>query len=383
MALLAALTALIIGVVVDRQSGLESREQLRVQALDRLNAAATAYTIDGRTRFGSSVLDSRLPAQVVDALNTNSEVTWYDGSTMWAARYLESDKVIYVQLEDAAMRVRLASLRRSLIAAGLGGTALAALAGWFVASSLSWRLRQAAGGATAVAAGLPGRLEVDGLDEVGALSRAVQTMADALAQRLETEKSFTADVAHELRTPVTALVSSAELLDEGPASVLVRNQVERLRRLVEDLLEISRLESGSVEVQSHPESLAMLVTSIAGEERPGLQVKVSVQRDEQVLVEPRRFERVLGNLLNNVVTHGGGLADVVVDGSSVRVIDHGPGFPDAVLTSGPQRFRSGGRGSGLGLTIAERQMAAMGGVLACRVAEGGGAEVELRLPPAP
>ncbi len=90
-----------------------------------------------------------------------------------------------------------------------------------------------------------------------------------------------------------------------------------------------------------------------------------------VSTDPRRLERILGNLLGNASAHGAGPVEVTVEGRVVRVRDHGPGFPDELLKEGPSRFRTGssdraGRGHGLGLTIAAGQARVLGARLTFR-----------------
>lgn len=93
--------------------------------------------------------------------------------------------------------------------------------------------------------------------------------------------------------------------------------------------------------------------------------------DSWVSTDPRRLERILGNLLGNAAKHGAGPVEVTVEGRVVRVRDHGPGFPEALVREGPSRFRTGssdrsGHGHGLGLTIAAGQARVLGARLTFR-----------------
>lgn len=122
------------------------------------------------------------------------------------------------------------------------------------------RLRQVAGTARRIRHGdLDARTTGRGHDEISEISSAVNHMADALQGRLHTEQRFTADVAHELRTPLAGLVTSATLLPESEATDLVRDRVKVLHALVDDLLEISRLDAGAERAELQPVPLDELV----------------------------------------------------------------------------------------------------------------------------
>jgi len=246
---------------------------------------------------------------------------------------------------------------------------------------------------------LPGR----GADEFGEWASSFNQMADALEGKIEAlsmarerERRFTADVAHELRTPLTALVNEAAILrehleqmpaDAQRASRLLTSDVARLSRLVEDLLEISRLDAGAEPSSIEPVDLRRLVEAIV--EANGWAGAVAVDIDvPPIASDRRRLERVLGNLIGNAITHGGGAAQVeagTADGGvRLTVSDQGPGIPAERLESVFQRFSKGdaarGGGSGLGLAIAREHARAMGGDVVATPAPGGGARFTLVLP---
>lgn len=217
-------------------------------------------------------------------------------------------------------------------------------------------------------------------DEVATVAGALDTMAATLQAKLEGERRFTADVAHELRTPLTGLQAASELLPEGRPTELVRERVRTMRQLTEDLLEISRLDSGSEAVETDLHQLGRLAGRVV--RASGTRTEVVVVRDAHVETDRRRLERVLGNLVANAHKHGREPVVLTVNGPVVTVRDHGDGFPDYLLAHGPQRFRTGERskGHGLGLTIAAGQAEAIGARLEFRRAEGGGALAVLSLP---
>ncbi|MGC0375829.1 signal transduction histidine kinase [Streptomyces sp. SAI-229] len=250
------------------------------------------------------------------------------------------------------------------IAVVLGGSALGVLVG----GHLSRRLRKAATAANRVAKGetdVRVREAIGGVvrDETDDLASAVDAMADALRQRLEAERRVTADIAHELRTPVTGLLTAAELLPPGRPTELVLDRAKAMRTLVEDVLEVARLDSASERAELQDILLGEFVARRVAAKDPD--VTVRVVHESEVTTDPRRLERVLLNLLANAARHGRPPIEVTVEGRVVRVRDHGPGFPEALLAEGPSRFRTGsadraGRGHGLGLTIAAGQARVLG-----------------------
>ncbi len=291
---------------------------------------------------------------------------------------------------------------RTILLVGVGALALvAALIGSLVARRTLAPVAQASAAAQSLAEGiLDTRLPAGGRDEFGAWAVSFNEMADALEGKIQAlseaearERRFTADVAHELRTPLTALVAEAGLLAEHldrlpddvrrPAELLVAD-VARLRRLVEDLMEVSRLDSGTEAVRREPLELRALVAAIArgrGEaEVTGDEVRVETDR--------RRLERIVGNLVDNAVEHGGGTAWVRVgregDSAVVEVADSGPGIPaehvphlfDRFYKADPARS---GSGSGLGLAIARENARLLGGDIEVE-SRPGATRFTLRLP---
>lgn len=217
-------------------------------------------------------------------------------------------------------------------------------------------------------------------DEVAAVAAALDSMAASLQGKLLAEQRFTADVAHELRTPLTGLHAAAELLPPGRPTELVRDRVAALRTLTEDLLEISRLDTGRERLELDTEQLGPLVERVVRASGSG--TRVVVVRDVAVETDRRRLERVLGNLVANAHKHGRGPVVLTVDGPVVTVRDHGDGFPEYLVAHGPQRFRTegGARGHGLGLTIALGQAEVLGARLEFANAPDGGAVATLELP---
>ncbi|MDX6546054.1 MAG: hypothetical protein QOG02_1828, partial [Gaiellales bacterium] len=220
-----------------------------------------------------------------------------------------------------------------------------------------------------------------GGDEVAALGAAVDRMAEALSQRIEREQRFVADVAHDLRTPLTGLVAAASLLEGDQVGTAIKERVGHLSHLVEDLLEIARLENGSATPDLRWVDVEALARDVAARHAG---VEVSADEPSRALVDPRRLERVLENVIANAQRHGAPPITISVAASRVTVRDHGPGFAADMLERATERFAAGdparGEGIGLGLAIAAAQARVLGGELVLANAEQGGAVVTIELP---
>ncbi|MFF3401957.1 sensor histidine kinase [Streptomyces sp. NPDC002659] len=383
-----------VGVIVHQASRDRELNQAREAARTTLDRAAAAYTRSGTVQGTGAVLDAPgLPAELRSLAAKGRQGTEYDagpaGPAMWAARPA-GEQVLSVRVDMTTALGDISALDTSIAWAGVLTTAVVLPLGVLSAGRMSRRLRSAAGTARRIAAGdLDARIEAGPRprDEIAEISTAVDTMAAALQQRLRSEQRFTADVAHELRTPLMGLVTSAELLPDGEAAGYVRNRVRVLAALVEDLLEISRLDAGGEQADLSPCPLGFLVEDITM--RTGLSVRLVVEDgagEATVWTDPRRLERIVTNLIVNAHRHGRAPVNVTVaaDGRTVTVRDHGDGYPDSLLDDGPQRFRTGARergtGTGLGLTIALGQADVIGATLQFTNADGGGARATLQLP---
>ena len=303
-----------------------------------------------------------------------------------AGQVPRSDAELYVFFPEQDIERSLAQLRNTLAGAWLGVLLVAALIGNVLARRTLDPVARASAAARMIADGrLDTRLPTGTPDEFGAWAATFNEMADALEAKIAAldaararELRFTANVAHELRTPLTALVAEASLLSDQagrlpaearrPVELLVAD-VRRLRVLVSELMEISRLDAGSEPVQLRQADIRSLVTAVVGAR--GWLDKVAVDGEPLTLTtDPRRVERIVANLVDNAVEHSG--RDVRVrttsDGAHgyVEVADGGPGIPAAQLPLIFERFYKAdsartGAGSGLGLAIALENARLVGG----------------------
>ncbi|MET7903653.1 HAMP domain-containing sensor histidine kinase [Streptomyces sp. NPDC005355] len=405
VALVAAATcaaAAAVGVLVHNASRERELSRARDAARTTLDRAALTYARTGGVQGSGAVLEA--PAllgglrRLVGKGHQGTEfVNGPGGPAMWAARPA-GGQTLSVRIDMSTSMRNIGALDTNIILAGLVTTTVVLPLGVLTAERMSRRLRTAAATARRIAAGdLDARISAATRphDEIAEISGAVDSMAAALQERLLSEQRFTADVAHELRTPLMGLVTAAELLPPGQAAGYVRDRVRVLSTLVEDLLEISRLDAGAEEADLSPCPLGPVLDEVIA--RTGLAVRLRTGEEEgvrdgegpKVWTDPRRLERIVANLVANGHRHGREPVEVTVaaDGSTVTVRDHGSGYPDDLLEKGPQRFRTGvrerGRGHGLGLTIAAGQAQVIGATLEFGNASDGGAIATLRLPEGP
>ena len=288
------------------------------------------------------------------------------------------------------------------IAALITTVAGALLGSWAAARALR-PLHETTRAALAIAGGnLNTRLESADFADLAALSSAFNTMVDQLQERIEREARFTSDVNHELRSPLTTLASSLSVLearrDELPPKALqaldlLGAEVRRFRRLVDELLEISRFEATSNELSPDEVTIGSLVEHTV--EATGADVPIQFApgvASERISVEKRRFERIFANLFENAQRYGGGATLLAVEdhGASVRFVveDAGPGIPLEERERIFERFSRGstgrrrglGDGTGLGLAIVQQHVALHGGRVWVEDRPGGGARFVVELP---
>ncbi|SPF05854.1 sensor histidine kinase [Streptomyces sp. MA5143a] len=384
---LAALLGALVHVSVTNQTVSDARSR----ALGRLESATRAYEAGNRLPPDAEVDPPGLPRSLralAESGRRGTMVGVVDGHpTMWAATPADG-RALAVRLDYAQSADTIEALDRAILGSSALAIGVTLTLGALGVTRVTRRLRTTSQVARRISAGdLDARVgdprttdPARYRDEVAAVAAALDTMASTLQRKLLSEQRFTADVAHELRTPLTGLHAAAELLPPGRPTELVRDRVAALRTLTEDLLEISRLETGSERLDLEDVRLGVLAERVAAHAGAGTQV--CVVEDSCVETDRRRLERVLGNLVANAHRHGAPPVVLTVDGPVVTVRDHGNGFPEYLVADGPQRFRTEGsaKGHGLGLTIAVGQAEVLGAELEFSNASDGGARAALRLP---
>ncbi|MBN9173697.1 MAG: HAMP domain-containing histidine kinase [Microbacterium sp.] len=298
------------------------------------------------------------------------------------------------------------------------GFALVVLIGgiaWFTLRSVTTPIGQAAETSAKLAAGdLAVRLDVHGEDELATLGRSFNAMADSIESQIKelaalslVQQRFVSDVSHELRTPLTTIRLAADMINDrrddfdpatARAAELLHAQVQRFEVLLGDLLEISRYDAGSVQLELEPTSLAHLAEDVIASmhqlaEQHGTDVRlVAPGGYSPVDMDPRRVRRVVRNLLGNAIEHGEGRPIVVTVDSNQQAVaigvrDYGLGMSasdaervfDRFWRADPSRKRTIG-GTGLGLSIALGDARLHGGSLVVWSELGRGTNFVLTLP---
>ena len=283
------------------------------------------------------------------------------------------------------------------------GTVCATAAGVGIGVWASRRVLEPLDGVATAAAQIAGgqlsrRLDPTDDPDLVTIVGSFNSMVDALQTRIERDASFAADVSHELRTPLTTLVAAVGLLQsrsdqmtpvQRQALDLTAAELDRFRRLLDELIELARFDAGLPDQQLQPIDVRCLVEQSLV--RRGLPTDlVSGDSDTFVSADRARLERAFANLVDNAERYGGGVVAVRVaredTGVGLFVDDAGPGVPlgdrervfDRFATSGGSRGSA--RGTGLGLAIVRETASSLGGEVWCTDRPGGGARFVLWLP---
>lgn len=240
-----------------------------------------------------------------------------------------------------------------------------------------------------------GREEIDLVRSLGGLADLAIQRCDLMAR----EREFIADAAHELRTPLTTMSGVAAMFaarwsemstEQIQESIdALGRQGERARVLIENLLDLAKLDRGAAEIKLEPVTVGVAVKRALeiAPEPDGKTVEIQVDDQASVLADPDRLEQVLTNLLTNAYRYGG---ERIMIGSTMSlgeviltVSDDGPGVPEDLVPNVFQPLTRGrdsrGLGSGLGLAIVQRLVEAFGGKITCESNQPRGARFNVRL----
>jgi two-component system, OmpR family, sensor histidine kinase MtrB len=278
----------------------------------------------------------------------------------------------------------LATLRNSLIAGTLAALTVGATLGAWTARRVLRPVAEVALAAERLANGnFDARLDSGSDPDLNRVATSFNTMVDAVQRRIEREERFASDVSHELRTPLGTMSAAAQVLERrrgemperaAAAVDVITSQLKRLSQMVLDLLEIARIDAGVADVHFESCNVSSLTKRIMeGHGTPVDRLHVAGAMDTaEIMVDPRRLEQIVRNLLDNAVKYAGGVSAVRISGSNrwvtIAVEDHGPGVADSERKRIFERFSRGRAaqdipGTGLGLALASDQAALLNGRL--------------------
>ena len=322
---------------------------------------------------------------------------------------------LYIAYDLADTEQTLVLVQSSLWIAGIVLVALIGVIAWFSLRTVVHPITEAAESSARFAGGdFDVRLPVRGQDELAILGRSFNAMADSIEAQIKelgelslVQQRFVSDVSHELRTPLTTIRLAAEMLNDrrdefdpttARTAELLQTQVHRFDTLLADLLEISRYDAGSVQLETEAISLAHLAEDMVDDMRPLAATHDTELRfvapggHTPVDLDPRRVRRILRNLIGNAIEHGEGRPVVITVDSgqnavAVGVRDRGMGMTaedaervfDRFWRADPSRTRTIG-GTGLGLSIALGDARLHRGTLAVWSQPGEGTNFVLTLP---
>ncbi len=418
---ISAATTLAIGAVLTRRSlDDDARRALARQAeLIAAQHAATPISRDRSNEIGRFLATEQerlailTPAQAELLLppagarrleatgKASGTVTVRDERFLYAATASAGDALVLLR----SMRGQAADWTPFLIALGVAGAlgaALAAAVAFGLARAIARPVARVAWASRRVAEGeSPGRLDVEGPEEVRQLATAFNDLSLELRRAQDAERDFLLSIGHELKTPLTAIRGHAEALEDGVgeperAGSVIEREARRLERLIQDLLDLARLRRRSFSVRPEPLDLGEVALEASARCEPlsrayGVDLDIRVAPDAVALADPDRALQALSNLVENALRCSPKGTSVRVSASPGRleVTDEGPGLGPDDVEHAFERFYLWNRygadrpvGTGLGLAIVAELATAMGGSVTVESTLGRGSTFALLLQPA-
>lgn len=391
--------------VVALQRALQTRpDQVPAVLGDLPHASSTTILLHRAGHWYSTALvaaPNQLPAELIEMVRNGTAATqrlMIDDEPFLAVGQPMSDASYFELFPLAELDQALRAMSIALPTGAAVTTLLGAALGRMAAHQTLVPLTAFNQAAVAIARGdRSARLDSGGDPDLAELAESFNHTAAALQRRLEADVRFSADVAHELRTPVTTMLNSLELLvyyrdripDEAHEPLdLLTVDLHRFQRMVRDLLEMSRAEDRADNLVLEPAMIGELVSRAADREAGREVTFVSPGAERLSLdVDKRRIVQVVTNLVHNAEVHGGGLLRVAVEpyaaGVRIFVDDAGPGVPAERRERIFERFaRESGSptdGAGLGLAIVARHVRLHQGRVWVEDRPGGGARFVVEL----
>ena len=327
--------------------------------------------------------------------------------------------LLFESLRDRASAMRepsesdfLERVNQAILLGALGATAVALLIGVFLARTISRPVRELTAATQVVAQGELGhQVPVRGQDDLGELAASFNRMSADLARSAESRRQMTADIAHELRTPLSLIMGYTEALSDGklqgkPETFdILHEEAQRLSRLVDDLRTLSLADAGELSLtrrSAAPLALLERAASAHSAQAQAQDVSLRVEVDQdlpEIEVDPDRIAQVLDNLLSNALRYTPAGGEIVLSAQhspgqgaahpgslTIRVRDSGDGIAPEDLPHIFDRFYRGDKSrhlkegeSGLGLAIARSLVEAHGGSMSAESEPGVGTTFSIRL----
>lgn len=350
-----------------------------------------------------------LPPSLLEAVTSGSAARQRfsndDELLLAVGTLLPDDEGIYVEVFSLAELNRtLATLRNALMVTGAAATAAGIGLGLLIARRAIAPLHEVSQAARDIADGrLDTRLDSSADRDLQQLTESFNQMADSLKARIENERRFASDISHELRSPLTTLLTSVAVLenrrhelsaDGQEALELLSADIDRFQHMVRDLIEIAKHDAGMAELSWSQTLAADYVLNVLRRLRVTEQLIEVAEPAETacIRIDERRLERTLANLIQNAALYGKTATRVIVDADEfhvrIAVEDRGPGIPEEERERIFDRFARGVHsrkranldGSGLGLALAKENVALMGGRIWVDAGNRDGARFVIELP---
>jgi signal transduction histidine kinase len=362
---------------------------------------------EGRNE-GESINDLSLSEESLQGeFRDGSNVRW-----LWVGTPLNAGRTLIL----AAPRPRLLSFReyagdvlRPILQAGAIGLVVSILLAWLVSRWVAAPLQGMSKAALAVADGdYRQTLQLNGPQEVQNLASSFNAMVDKVQTSQQIQRDFLANVSHELKTPLTSIQGFAQAMLDGAvadgearnhAAGVIFEESDRLRRLVEDLLDLARIDAGQIEFKRQPVDMSALLGRVVDKlvlpaKEKGVVLESRLRELPPMIGDGDRLAQVFTNLVDNAIKHTPMGRKVVVHGDasqgwiSIHVDDSGAGIPNEDLSRIFERFyqvdkaRRGGkdRGVGLGLAISRQIVETHGGRIVAQSSVGKGSRFTVQLP---
>lgn len=360
---------------------------------------------------------------ITEAIRTKEISTWIGSSPTTGERIIAvSSPMIYSNGQVVGIMRYVSSLRdidRQVILSVLGAVAIGLLILGFVfimnvvfIRSIVRPVQEITGVARRIADGGYG-VKIEGKydDEIGELTEAINEMSLAISRSDKMKTEFISSVSHELRTPLTAITGWGETLmydtemnDESQKGIsIILKEARRLTRLVEELLEFTRISDGrftvnitEIDVEAELEEAIFTYGELLRQEGMILEYEPAEEPLPMLAADPQRLKQVFLNVLDNAAKYGRDGKRIILsialekgedeferDYAKISVRDFGPGIPEDELPHVKDRFYKGSskeRGSGIGLAVCDEIVRLHDGILKIENAQGGGVIVTVLLP---